>query len=122
MPVPVRTLAAVTGLAATGAGGYYFANKTRQEASKAIVPVAATPETKQPYVPKYYDSRAFTLLTSSDIDARLRSGQLAIKTNTKNIKAIYTNQLPSNNPVEDNFSIDTFQNGLIAGVYDGNVF
>lgn len=122
MPPLVRTIAAVTGLAATGAGSYYYVNKTRQEASNTNVPAAtSTPTKPQNYVPRYYDSRPFTLLTSSEIDTRLRSGQLAVKTHINNVKAIYTNQLPSNNPVEDNFSIDTFQNGLIAGVYDGKI-
>jgi pyruvate dehydrogenase phosphatase len=117
MAVPVRTLVAVTGIAATGVGGFYYANKARQE---AFVPVVTTkPETKQPYTPKYYDHIPFTLLTASDVDARLRSGQMAIKANVKHVKAVYNNRLPSNNPVEDNFSVGTFQNGLIAGVYDG---
>lgn len=116
MAIPVRTLTAVAGLGLTGAGGYYFAKNNKHTVMEATIP---TTKEEQPYVPRFYDSRPFTLLSSSDIDERLRSGQFATKVKTKNIKAIYTNQLPSNNPVEDNYSINTFQNGLIAGVYDG---
>jgi hypothetical protein len=116
MPIPIRTLTTVAGLSLTGAGGYYYMNTNKsKQLVKEAVPV--TPVRKEP---KYYDSRPFTLLTSNDIDERLRSGQFANKVTTNNVKAIYTNQLPSNNPVEDNYSIHTFQNGLIAGVYDGN--
>lgn len=116
MAIPVRTLATVAGLSLTGASGYYFVNK-ENKAKQLLKETPVAPVLKEP---KYYDSRPFTLLTSNDIDERLRSGQFANKITTNNVKAIYTNQLPSNNPVEDNFSIHTFQNGLIAGVYDGN--
>lgn len=117
MAIPIRTLTAVAGLGLTGAGGYYYMNNGKQSQVKEPVTTA----NKVPAAPKYYDSRPFTLLTSSDIDEKLRSGQFANKITSQNIKAIYTNQLPSNNPVEDNFSIHTFQNGVIAGVYDGRL-
>lgn len=120
MAIPVRTLTAVAGLGLTGAGGYYLASSKQATPAKEAVAVANAKE--QPYVPRFYDSRPFTLLSSSDIDERLRSGQFATKVKTNHIKAIYTNQLPSNNPVEDNYSINTFQNGLIAGVYDGESY
>lgn len=119
MAIPVRTLTAVAGLGLTGAGGYYLASS--KQAVQAKEAGAAVNAKEQPYVPRFYDSRPFTLLSSSDIDERLRSGQFATKVKTNNIKAIYTNQLPSNDPVEDNYSINTFQNGLIAGVYDGEL-
>lgn len=114
MAIPVRTLTTIAGLSLTGASGYYFIHKEQKakEAAKSTTNLV-------PAAPKYYDSRPFTLLTSSDIDEKLRSGQFANKLTAPNIKAIYTNQLPSNNPVEDNYSIHTFQNGVIAGVYDG---
>lgn len=117
MAIPVRTLTTIAGLGLTGAGGYYFINNNKEHTVKEAV----KPTNLVPAAPKYYDSRPFTLLTSSDIDEKLRSGQFANKLTAPNIKAIYTNQLPSNNPVEDNFSIHTFQNGVIAGVYDGHI-
>lgn len=110
MAIPVRTLTALAGLGLTGAGGYYFIKPTT-----IVKPI-------EPIQPKYHDSRPFTLLASSDIDERLRSGQFANKIKANNIKAIYSNQLASNNPVEDNYSVHTFQDGLIAGVYDGKDF
>lgn len=113
MSVPVRTLTAIAGLGLTGAGGYYFINNDKLPPQAIKEPVVKIKE------PKYYDSRPFTLLTDTDITNRLRSGQFANKIQTDNVKAIYTNQLASNNPVEDNYSVHTFQNGLIAGVYDG---
>ncbi|KAI9471892.1 MAG: phosphatase 2C-like domain-containing protein [Benjaminiella poitrasii] len=117
MPVPIRTLTAVAGLGLTGAGGYYFIH-SKQAIKEATVPITV----KEPYVSKHYDSRPFTLMSSNEIDQRLRAGQFVTKTNKiNNVKAVYTNQLPSNNPVEDNYSINTFQNGLIAGVYDGHI-
>lgn len=111
MSIPVRTLTAIAGLGLTGAGGYYFINNKPPQVIKETV--------VQFKEPKYYDSRPYTLLTDTDITNRLRSGQFANKIQTNNVKAIYTNQLASNNPVEDNYSVHTFQNGLIAGVYDG---
>jgi hypothetical protein len=114
MTIPVRTLATVAGLSLSAGSGYYFINKNNKAA--AVVTESVTPSVKKP---KFYDSRPFTLLTATDIDERLRSGQFANKIQTQNVKAIYSNQLPSNNPVEDNYSIHTFSNGLIAGVYDG---
>lgn len=113
MPIPVRTLTTIAGIGLTGAGGYYYYINNNNQPT--VVP---TPE-KPAYIPKYYDPRPFTLLDSSEIDARLRSGQSANEINAKNIKSTYTNQLASNNPIEDNYSINTFQGGLIAGVYDG---
>ncbi|KAI9257766.1 phosphatase 2C-like domain-containing protein [Helicostylum pulchrum] len=115
MSVPVRTLTAIAGLGLTGAGGYYFINNDKLPPQAIKEPVVKIKE------PKYYDSRPFTLLTDTDITNRLRSGQFANKIQTDNVKAIYTNQLASNNPVEDNYSVHTFQNGLIAGVYDGHI-
>lgn len=115
MAIPVRTLTALAGLGLTGAGGYYFIKPSLIQPHPTLKEVQSTG-------PKYYDSRPFTLLPSSDIDARLRSGQFANKITTDNVKAIYSNQLPSNNPVEDNYSVHTFQNGVIAGVYDGKYF
>lgn len=112
MPIPVRTLTAVASLGLTGAGGYYYYINSNE-------PTPAPVPEKPAYVPKYYDSRPFTLLDSSQIDARLRSGQSANVFNVGNVKATYTNQIASNNPIEDNYSVNTFQNGLIAGVYDG---
>ncbi|KAI7907066.1 phosphatase 2C-like domain-containing protein [Cokeromyces recurvatus] len=117
MPVPIRTLTAAAGLGLTGVGGYYYIH-TKQAIKEAATPITV----KESFVPKHYDSRPFTLLTSQEIDERLRAGQFITKTkNINNVKAVYTNQLPSNNPVEDNYSIHTFQNGLIAGVYDGHI-
>lgn len=109
MAISARTLTAIAGLGLTGAGGYYFIKPTK--IINTVEPVK---------IPKYHDSRPFTLLARTEIDERLRSGQFANKIKTNQVKAIYTNQLASNNPVEDNYSIHTFQNGLIAGVYDGN--
>jgi hypothetical protein len=110
MPIPVRTLTAIAGLGLTGAGGYYYYNQQEHP--------APVPE-KPAYVPKHHDPRPFTLLDHSEIDNRLRSGQSANKVNVNNVKATYTNQIASNNPIEDNYSINTFDSGLIAGVYDG---
>ncbi|CEP10288.1 hypothetical protein [Parasitella parasitica] len=118
MSIPVRTLTAVAGIGLTGAGGYYFFNNNNEAAKSTAITTAAK---GQPYVSKHYDSRPFTLLSSDDIDGRLRSGQFVTKVKANNVKAVYTNQLPSNDPVEDNYSIHTFQNGLIAGVYDGHI-
>lgn len=112
MAIPVRTLTAIAGLGLTGAGGYYFINNKPPQ----VVVKETVVQIKEP---KYYDSRPYTLLTDTDINNRLRSGQFANKIQTNSVKATYTNRLPSNNPVEDNYSIHTFQNGLIAGVYDG---
>lgn len=114
MPVPIRTLATVAGLGVSAGSAYYFIDKSNK--ATPIVTESVSPPTKEP---KFYDSRPFTLLTDTDINERLRSGQFANKISTSHVKAIYSNQLASNNPVEDNYSIHTFQNGLIAGVYDG---
>ncbi|KAG2209730.1 hypothetical protein INT47_001878 [Mucor saturninus] len=111
MAIPVRTLTALAGLGLTGAaGGYYFIKPTVVKPVPSPTPVA-----------KYHDSRPFTLLPSTDIDQRLRSGQFMNKVSTPEVKAIYSNQLASNNPVEDNYSIHTLGQGLIAGVYDGHI-
>ncbi|KAI8072174.1 phosphatase 2C-like domain-containing protein [Gilbertella persicaria] len=114
MSIPVRTITTIAGLSLTGAGGYYYAVNKK-------LPNEAVTISTQPSTPKHYDHRPFTLLSSQDIDQRLYSGQFVTKPQTNKIKAIYTNQLPSNDPVEDNYSINTFQQGLIAGVYDGHI-
>ncbi|KAI8366272.1 phosphatase 2C-like domain-containing protein [Choanephora cucurbitarum] len=116
MSIPVRTITTLAGLSLTGAGGYYYATT-----KKLTTDSNGSVDIKQEQQPKHYDHRPFTLLSNQDIDERLRSGQLVTKSPTKYVKAIYTNQLPSNNPVEDNYSINTFQDGLIAGVYDGHI-
>jgi hypothetical protein len=105
----VRTLAAVAGLGLTGYGGYRYAHLNKAEA-----PIVSTEKE-----PKHYDSRPFQLLTKEDIDQRLRANQFVNKSTVKNVKSIHVNQVASNNPVEDNYSVNTFQDGLIAGVYDG---
>lgn len=110
MTLPVRTLTTIAGLGLTGAGGYFYA-KSLPTVDKPIPTLDKKRDLKQ----------NFQMLESKEIDDRLRSGQFSNKLNFDNIKSTYTNQLPSNNPVEDNFSINTFQNGLIAGVYDGEI-
>ncbi|KAI8979803.1 phosphatase 2C-like domain-containing protein [Mycotypha africana] len=111
-----------------GAGAYSVNWLVRQHQEKHLSPAPltnmATPSPPKNDAP--YDHRPFTLLTQTDIDTRLRSGQSISKLDhaqhqVKGVKAIYSNQLPSNDPVEDNYSIHTFQNGLIAGVYDGHI-
>jgi hypothetical protein len=110
MPIPAaRTLAIGGGL---GALSYYYLSQNNKIASvntETRIPASVTSNKKQNY----------TLLEPQEIDNRLLSGQFSNKLPFNHIKATYTNQLPSNDPVEDNFSINTFQNGLIAGVYDG---
>lgn len=114
MPGSLRTtLITVAGLSGIGSAGGYYYFKTTDKESQLVVPV------KEAYVPKHYDRRPFQLLSKEEIDKRLRSGQFANQIQVNYVKAVYTNQLPSNNPVEDTFSINTFQQGLIAGVYDG---
>ncbi|RCH85811.1 hypothetical protein CU098_006483 [Rhizopus stolonifer] len=110
MSVPLRTaFAAAAGVGAFGSlGSYYYLKPTEKEVIK---------ESK----PKKEDQRPFELLSKEEIDTRLRSGQLATKIQIDQVKAVYTNQLASNNPVEDNYSIHTFRQGLIAGVYDGHI-
>lgn len=110
MTLPIRTLTTIAGLGLTGAGGYYYGSNIKKQQPVLETPIPVTTEKKQNY----------SLLDPKEIDDRLRSGQFSNKLNLDYIKATYTNQLPSNDPVEDNFSINTFQNGLIAGVYDGN--
>lgn len=111
MPIPLRVaLTTAAGLGAAGSGGYYFLTKTNKQTSEPI-------QTKSE--PKHYDWRPFQLLSREEIDSRIRSGQFVSKLEIDRVKAVYTNQLPSNDPVEDNYSINTFQQGLIAGVYDG---
>ncbi|KAG1402256.1 hypothetical protein G6F58_010590 [Rhizopus delemar] len=116
MPGSLRTtLITVAGLSGIGSAGGYYYFKTTDKESQLVVPV------KEAYVPKHYDRRPFQLLSKEEIDKRLRSGQFANQIQVNYVKAVYTNQLPSNNPVEDTFSINTFQQGLIAGVYDGHI-
>ncbi|KAI9270893.1 phosphatase 2C-like domain-containing protein [Sporodiniella umbellata] len=81
---------------------------------------------KQPSVPKqsivrHADSRPFRLLSEEMIAAKLRSGQFVTKVSSGDVQAVYTNQLASNAPVEDTFSLHALGTGLIAGVYDGHV-
>ncbi|KAI9259351.1 phosphatase 2C-like domain-containing protein [Sporodiniella umbellata] len=108
MSVPLRTaLSAAAGVGAfSGLGSYYMFNKKEQ-------PIIQETE--------HHDSRPFQLLSGEEIDQRLREAQHVTQPQVKGIRAVYTNQLPSNNPVEDNFSVNTFQHGLIAGVYDGHI-
>ncbi|EIE79392.1 hypothetical protein RO3G_04097 [Rhizopus delemar RA 99-880] len=116
MPGSLRTtLITVAGLSGIGSAGGYYYFKTIDKESQLVAPV------KEAYVPKHYDRRPFQLLSKEEIDKRLRSGQFANQIQVNYVKAVYTNQLPSNNPVEDTFSINTFQQGLIAGVYDGHI-
>ncbi|KAG0174306.1 [Pyruvate dehydrogenase [acetyl-transferring]]-phosphatase 1, mitochondrial [Apophysomyces sp. BC1034] len=111
MPVPIRTIStAAAGLGLSGAGYYYYKKKVEH------VPIVPLPEP-----PQFHDSRPFQLLTPTDINNRLRSGQSANSLSNKYVKAIYTSQVPSNNPVEDNYSVNTFAGTVIAGVYDGHV-
>ncbi|CAO3687001.1 hypothetical protein G6F70_007609 [Rhizopus microsporus] len=113
MPIPLRVaLTAAAGLGAAGSGGYYFFTKANKQPSEPI-------QTKAE--PKHYDWRPFQLLSREEIDSRIRSGQFVSKLEIDRVKAVYTNQLPSNDPVEDNYSINTFQQGLIVGVYDGHI-
>ncbi|KAI8881401.1 protein serine/threonine phosphatase 2C [Backusella circina FSU 941] len=111
----VRTLAAVAGLGLTGYGGYRYANLSSN--NKTGEPTTVI--TEKPL--KHYDSRPFQLLSKEDIDQRLRANQFINRSSIKNVKSIHVNQVASNNPVEDNYSVNTFQNGLIAGVYDGHI-
>lgn len=113
MSARVLTLAA-TGVGLAG-GGYMYL--TRQQ---------PTPLQKQPGggqgQPQQQpcDPRPYKLLTPSEIDERLTSGQCVNRTNLARVQRVFTNRLPSNEPVEDNYSVNTFEDKLIAGVYDGN--
>ncbi|KAI9318595.1 phosphatase 2C-like domain-containing protein [Dichotomocladium elegans] len=82
----------------------------------------ALPPIRDPQ-PKHYDPRPFRMLTKEEIDRRLRSGQFVTQSNQFPwVKAIYTNRMPSNNPTEDNFSVNTIQDDKVfVGVYDGHV-
>ncbi|ORY96661.1 phosphatase 2C-like domain-containing protein [Syncephalastrum racemosum] len=112
---------AVTGVVGLGGAGYYFSKKNPSSSttsSSSATPTSPAPPAKQ----DIYDSRPFTLLTPDEIDSRLRSGQFASRTPTVNrVSAIYTTRMASNNPVEDNYSVDLIQDKLIAGVYDGHI-
>lgn len=102
-------ISTATALAGAGLGyAYYSQQKTE------------TPKPKE--FPKHFDPHPFQHLSQQEIDARLRSGQIINKSNAKWVKAIYTNRMASNDPVEDNYSVNTFQGSkLLAGVYDGKV-
>ncbi|KAI8379778.1 phosphatase 2C-like domain-containing protein [Radiomyces spectabilis] len=112
MPAAIRTVsaAAAAGLGLSGASYFYYRKQ-------------AQPESKEKEIQEleYRDSRPFTLLDPTEIDTRLRSGQIATTVQQKYIKAIYTNRLPSNNPTEDNYSVNTLAGKLFAGVYDGHI-
>ncbi|KAG1435544.1 hypothetical protein G6F56_013933 [Rhizopus delemar] len=108
---PLRVALTATGLGIVGsAGGYYYYNSLEKQPQQI---------TKKTFIPKHHDQRPFKLLSQQDIDTRLRAGQFVNTPQVNQVKAVYTNQLASNSPVEDTFSIHTFQQGLIAGVYDG---
>lgn len=109
---------AVTGIVGLGGAGYYFSKKDPSSISppSSRASTSPVPAAKQ----DTYDPRPFTLLTPDEIDSRLRGGQFASRTPTVNrVSAIYTTRMASNNPVEDNYSVDLIQDKLIAGVYDG---
>ncbi|KAF7731732.1 [Pyruvate dehydrogenase [acetyl-transferring]]-phosphatase 1, mitochondrial [Apophysomyces ossiformis] len=111
MPIPIRTIStAAAGLGISSVGYYYYQQKVEK------VPTIPLPEP-----PKFHDSRPFKLLTPTEINNRLREGQRANRVNNQYIKAVYTSQVASNQPVEDTYSVNTFAGKLIAGVYDGHI-
>ncbi|KAI9243405.1 phosphatase 2C-like domain-containing protein [Phascolomyces articulosus] len=114
MTIPIKPIStAIAGIGLSGGIGYLYLNKKQ---TPGAVPSAV------PSKPQSHDPRPFTLLTPEEIDNRLRSGQIVNKTSIQRVRAIYTNRMASNKPVEDNYSINTIDNNkLIAGVYDGHI-
>ncbi|KAI9488052.1 phosphatase 2C-like domain-containing protein [Zychaea mexicana] len=114
MTVPIKTIStAVAGVGLSGGLGYLYLNRKR---APEPVPSAATSQ------PQSYDPRPFQRLTTEEIDSRLTSGQIVTMTSIQRVRAIYTNRMASNKPVEDNYSINTIDGEkLIAGVYDGHI-
>ncbi|CDS03510.1 hypothetical protein LRAMOSA00912 [Lichtheimia ramosa] len=102
-------ISTATALASAGLGYAYYSQQKSE-----------TPKPKE--FPKHFDPHPFQHLSQQEIDTRLRGGQIVNRSNAKWVKAIYTNRMASNNPVEDNYSVNTFQGSkLLAGVYDGHV-
>ena len=119
MTVPIKTIStAIAGVGLSGGLGYlYLYNKRTQEQSKSLNTSATLQQNQKP---QFYDPRPFKQLTSEEIDSRLRAGQFVNKSPIQRVKAIYTTRMASNNPVEDNYSINTIDGDkLMAGVYDG---
>lgn len=113
MPIPFRTISTTAaGIGLSGVGYYVYRNQA--PAGKPTDP------TNEHGPQQFNDSRPFKWLSPEEINTRLRSKQLANKVNLNRVRAVYTSQLPSNNPVEDHFSTYLVgNNGLFAGVYDG---
>lgn len=108
----MTTLVKITTATALAGAGLSYAYYSQQKTE--------SPKPKE--FPKHFDPHPFQHLSQQEIDARLRSGQIINKSNAKWVKAIYTNRMASNDPVEDNYSVNTFQGSkLLAGVYDGKV-
>ncbi|KAI7855786.1 phosphatase 2C-like domain-containing protein [Circinella umbellata] len=121
MTVPLKTIStAIAGVGFSGGLGYYYLNNKRtQEPTKAFNTTATNQQNRKSQV---YDPRPFKQLTAEEIDNRLRAGQIVNKSSIQRVKAVYTTRMASNNPVEDNYSINTIDgNKLIAGVYDGHI-
>ena len=121
MTVPIKTIStAIAGVGLSGGLGYLYLNSKRTQEQTKSFNTGATIQRNQK--PQFYDPRPFKQLTSEEIDSRLRAGQIVNKSSIQRVKAIYTTRMASNNPVEDNYSINTIDgNKLIAGVYDGRV-
>ncbi|KAI8089730.1 phosphatase 2C-like domain-containing protein [Halteromyces radiatus] len=114
MPVPIRTISTVAvSLGLSGATYYIYQNQPRKQNDTFDNNIQEQP---------YNDSRPFKWLTPEEINTRLRAKQFANKVNLNHVRAVYTSQLASNNPVEDHYSTYLIgNNGLYAGVYDGHI-
>ncbi|CAO3583765.1 unnamed protein product [Absidia cylindrospora] len=121
MPIPIRTLStAAAGIGLSGAGYYMFKNKQQTGTQQDLKTDGNTDQQHPPQ--QFYDSRPFKWLSPEDINTRLRAGQLANKVNLDRVRAVYTSQVASNNPVEDHYSTYLIgSKGLFAGVYDGHI-
>ncbi|KAI8332260.1 phosphatase 2C-like domain-containing protein [Chlamydoabsidia padenii] len=115
MPIPIRIIStAAAGVGLSGFGYYYYKNQQ--------IPTTLEDKTEKHPPQQFHDSLPFKWLSPEEINTRLRSKQLANKVTLNRVRAVYTSQLPSNNPVEDHFSTYLIgSSGLFAGVYDGHI-
>ncbi|KAL0086901.1 PDH phosphatase [Phycomyces blakesleeanus] len=124
MPIPLR--AAVTTATTLGLSGVgYIVYKQQQDLFEQKQQELLKKEQVQAPVIDHYanrDTRPYTLLSPETINERLRADQFVTRTPLDRVKAVYTSQVASNNPVEDNYSVNLVgTQGLIAGVYDGHI-
>ncbi|KAI9029917.1 phosphatase 2C-like domain-containing protein [Phycomyces nitens] len=121
MPIPIRAaVTTITGIGLSGVG--YIVYRQQQDAFEQKQQQMLKSQQAIPAQPQYRDNRPFTLLSPEAIDQRLRADQSVTRTPLDRVKAVYTSQVASNNPVEDNYSVNLVgSQGLIAGVYDGHI-